>query len=95
MSAEKVNRESSGANVCVPSSLVTDHSISFGVTSGLSLLISNDRVILNPSRVITGESVMAVTTGTAVGQMSGKNELHNKKYIAPIPSLYFSSVEFI
>ena len=79
MSAEKVNRESSGANVCVPSSLVTDHSISFGVTSGLSLLISNDRVILNPSRVITGESVMAVTTGTAVGQMSGKKQITHSK----------------
>ena len=81
--------------MCVPSSLVTDHSRPSSVTSGLSLLIENDRVVLHPSRVITGESVMAVTTGTAVGQMSGKNKLHTKKYNAPIPSLYFSSVEFI
>ena len=66
-SSLKVNRGSSGAREWVPSEFVTSQLLDVSVTRGISSVTVNERVILASSRVTRGDSVMAVTTGVAVG----------------------------
>ena len=64
-SSEKVNRVSSEAIVCDPSSLTCRQSLLTTPTAGRELVTLKDRVTVVSGRATTGDTVIASTSGVA------------------------------